>query len=166
MKPALVRLELLPTYEQLASIEHQVELFKDWCEWLDENAPQGMCRFKDLYDWAYHKIRERGIYSQFIGRIIGKVSSKRTMGTEINCRSILYDQRMFTFIDSKLSMRLGGKKQIVDYKLACSENMAQMVGSTVVKSGLLTIGDNSRTFFTLRCLQPEEFKYKGKRPKK
>lgn len=153
-----VKIILKPSDDQVKDIELYFDRFKELCIWLNENCPSELKKYRDVYSWAYPKLRRKGAYAQMIGKIAGKVSQHRIKKLEMDCNYILCDNKMFLFEKEFVRIKLLDKKVKFKYEIASGKNTKKMVYSCLQQSGVFQKADTGYIFH-LRVNTPRVMVY-------
>lgn len=116
-----VKVKLLPTPEQKASLVRTIEVFNEACNYISEIAFEKKTFGQvGLHKLVYYDVRERfGLSAQMVIRSIGKVSEsyrieKKTLHTFKKYSALVYDQRILSFkgLDTVSILSLNGRYKI------------------------------------------------------
>lgn len=153
-----VKLIFKPTDDQKKSLDAYFVRFQELCQWVQLNCPAEIVKYKSLYQWAYPQLRRKGVFSQMIGKIAGKVSQHRTRKMDMDCNYMLCTTEMFSLRDNKIRVKLIDRKIDVDYEIASGKNTKSQINKCIVQSGVIYKG-NEDYVFHLRVTTPKVLTY-------
>src|SRR5574343_169807 len=116
-----VKVKLLPTPEQKASLVKTIEVFNEACNYISKIAfDKKTFGQVSLHKLVYYDVREKfGLSAQMVIRSIGKVSEsyrieKKTLHTFKKYSALVYDQRILSFkgLDTVSILSLDGRYKI------------------------------------------------------